>query len=90
MQYLSSIVLKRPLRVFVMFLASVICRNALAEQPDYGTLAAAIRSADYPCAHVQSVNSAGGNAWRVQCNSGRFLVTRTGDGKYSVSKAAIE
>ena len=90
MQDLSRIVLKRGWLVFVAFVGSVASGTALAEQPDYGTMAAAIRSADYPCAHVQSVNSAGNNAWRVQCNAGRYLVTRTGDGKYSVSKAAGE
>lgn len=90
MHYLSKIVLKRRLLVFTGLIVSIVSGNALAEQPNYGTMAAAIRSANYPCAHVQSVNSAGDNAWRVQCNSGQFLVTRTGDGKYSVSKAASE
>ena len=61
---------------------------AVAQTPDYGKLRAAIRSADYSCAHVQKVSDAGNDAWNVQCNSGLFLVTRIGDGEFSVIKKA--
>jgi len=69
---------------------AVVSGNAFAAQPDYGTMAAVIRSANYPCAHVQSINTAGSNMWSVECNSGRFKVTRDADGEYSVSKAGSE
>ena len=59
-----------------------------AQTPDYGKLRAAIRGADYSCAHVQKVSDAGNEAWNVQCNSGLFLVTRVADDKFSVIKKA--
>jgi hypothetical protein len=55
--------------------------------PSHGDLAAAIRSADLPCAHVLQVEPAGQNQWLVACNSGRFVVTRAPDGKLSVSRS---
>jgi hypothetical protein len=52
----------------------------------HGETAAAIRSADYPCAHVLALQSAGDNAWSVDCNSGTFLVTRNEDCSYAVTQ----
>lgn len=53
----------------------------------YGEMAAAIRSANYPCAHVLNVDSGGGNAWLVQCNSGTFNVFRDDNGDFQVTPA---
>jgi hypothetical protein len=61
--------------------------GAFADEPDHGTLAAAIRSANLPCNHVIRVTSAGSNAWNVQCNSGKFRVVRDDEGEYSATKA---
>ena len=61
--------------------------NVFADVPDYGTMAAAIRSANYPCTHVIHVSSISSNSWNVECNSGRFRVTRDEEGDYSVTKA---
>jgi hypothetical protein len=61
--------------------------GALADEPDYGTLAAAIRSANLPCEHVIRVTPSGSNAWNVECNSGKFHVIRNDEGEYSAAKA---
>ena len=61
--------------------------SAFAEEPDYGTLAAAIRSSKLPCEHVIRVSPAGTNAWNVECNSGKFHVIRNDEGEYSATKA---
>jgi hypothetical protein len=61
---------------------------SFAQAPSYGELAAAIRSADFPCARVIETFAADGDStWNVQCNSGNFLVSQDKDGNYSVSKA---
>ena len=70
----------------------VITGALLAAQPavadmSYGEMAAAIRSANYPCAHVLNVDSAGDNAWVVQCNSGTFKVFRDENGDFQVTPA---
>jgi hypothetical protein len=57
-----------------------------AEMSD-GEIAAAIRSADYPCDHVLEVQATGDNGWRVQCNSGTYQVTRDTNGQFRVAKA---
>ena len=50
-----------------------------------GSVAAAIREAGYPCAHVIQMDRSkegaveGYTAWNVSCNSGRFRVTFKGD-----------
>ena len=50
-----------------------------------GSVAAAIREAGYPCAHVIQMDRSkegaaeGYTAWDVSCNSGRFKVTFKGD-----------
>lgn len=55
------------------------------EEVAAGSLAAAIREAGYPCAHVtESERSEEGSAegftvWKVRCNSGGFKVTFKGD-----------
>ena len=50
-----------------------------------GSVAAAIRAAGHPCAHVIEMDrlkeeaAEGYTAWDVRCNSGRFKVTFKGD-----------
>jgi hypothetical protein len=59
---------------------------AFATEMDHGDMAAAIRSADYPCQHVLEMQATGDNAWRVLCNSGTYQVTRKTNGQFSVVK----
>ena len=56
--------------------ALLIAPGAFAEEMDHGTLAAAIRSADFPCNQVISVSESSENTWSVQCNAGTYEVTR--------------
>lgn len=60
---------------------------AAAQDVAHGTLAAAIRSAGYPCARVLEKERAseGSSVWRVKCNSGRFSVTMDGDSASAVT-----
>lgn len=51
----------------------------------WGEMASAIRSADFPCAQVLNTTPIGDNVWSVECNSGKFRVTRDPAGQYSVS-----
>ena len=67
-------------------IASVIPAALHATETSHGEMRAAIRSADYPCTHVVAMESAGENAWSVQCNSGRFRVSRDPDGNYTVTQ----
>lgn len=74
----------------ILLLSSMLAMasvSAFADEPDHGTLAAAIRSANLPCNHVIRVTSAGSNAWDVKCNSGKFHVVRDDEGEYSATKA---
>jgi hypothetical protein len=59
---------------------------AFATEMSYGEMAAAIRSADYPCDHVLGLKATGDNSWHVQCNSGTYQVTRDANGQFSVVK----
>jgi len=59
-----------------------------AAEVSHGEMAAAIRSANYPCAHVLSIESAGDNKWIVKCNSGAFSVSRDEQGRFAVTSAA--
>jgi hypothetical protein len=76
--------LQRISLVLAMILALV--QPAFAAEVNDGELAAAIRSADYPCEHVLGQQATGDNDWRVQCNSGTYLVTRDANGQFSVIK----
>jgi hypothetical protein len=74
----------RSIRAFMMttvLSGALLTSPAFAEEMDHGTLAAAIRSADFPCNHVISARSADENTWIVQCNSGTYEVSRDEDGK---------
>jgi hypothetical protein len=59
---------------------------AFAAEVDYGTMAATIRGAEYPCDHVLEVQATGDNGWLVQCNSGAYQVTRNANDQFSVVK----
>jgi len=63
-----------------------LIQPAFATEMARGDMAAAIRSAGYPCQHVLEMQAAGDNAWRVQCNSGTYQVTRDANGQFSVVK----
>ena len=67
--------------------ASATALLANATGMTHGEMAAAIRSANYPCAHVIGLESTGQNAWSVQCNSGKFRVSRDQDGNFTVSRS---
>ena len=64
----------------------VIAPLAHAAEMTHGEASAVIRSANYPCAHVQELEGAGDNAWSVQCNSGKFRISRNQDGEFTVKQ----
>jgi hypothetical protein len=63
-----------------------LVQPAFAAEISHGEMAAAIRSADYPCQHVLQLQATGDNNWLVQCNSGAYQVTRDVNGQFSVVK----
>ena len=67
---------------------TVFSTSIAAAEVSHGEMAAAIRSANYPCAHVLSIESAGENKWIVKCNSGAFSVSRDEQGRFAVTSAA--
>ena len=69
---------------FSLIIVSLFSAQSTATDVSQGELAGAIRSADYPCAQVLKVDSDGTNAWLVQCNSGKFSVSRDQDGDFNV------
>ena len=76
--------LERITLTLTMIIALV--QATIAAEVNDGELAAAIRSADYPCEHVLAQQASGDNNWTVQCNSGTYLVTRDANGQFSVVK----
>ena len=79
----------RDLQRIILALTTTLAlvQPAFAAEMSDGEMAAAIRSADYPCDHVLEVQATGDNGWRVQCNSGTYQVTRVANGQFSVVKA---
>lgn len=73
-----------------MIAGVMVATPLVAGEVSHGEMAGAIRSADYPCARVLEINSAGDDAWVVQCNSGTFSVSRDPDGGFSVTQTASE
>jgi hypothetical protein len=67
-------------------IAGLLSPQATAADVSHGEMAAAIRSANYPCAQVLNVDSDGDNAWVVQCNSGKFNVFRDENGDLKVAQ----
>lgn len=68
--------------IFLLTIASWVD----ASETTHGEMRAAIRSANLPCANVINLESTGNNNWIVQCNSGKFRVTRDQSGKFTVSQ----
>ena len=69
-----------------VIVSGVFSPHAAAVDVSHGELAGAIRSASYPCARVINVDSNGDNDWIVQCNSGKFNVTRDQNGDFTVTQ----
>jgi len=67
--------------------ALALVQPASAAEVSKGEMAAAIRSADYPCHHVMDMQAIEDDDWRVQCNSGTYQVTRDENGQFSIIKA---
>ncbi len=63
-----------------------LVQPAFAAEMNDGEMAAAIRSADYPCQQVLELQAIGDNGWRVRCNSGIYQVSRDANGQFSVVK----
>jgi len=72
--------------LFFSVIVGGLLSQAAAADVSHGEMAAAIRSADYPCAQVLQVDSVGDDAWVVQCNSGKFNVSRDQNGDLKVTR----
>lgn len=70
-----------------MMAGGLVSAPLAAAEVSHGEMAGAIRSANYPCAHVVKIDRTGDNAWVVQCNSGTFRVSREPDGRFNVTQA---
>jgi hypothetical protein len=71
----------------VLTAALALAWPAFATGIDRGDRVAAIRSADYPCQQVLDLQETGNNAWRVQCNSDTYQVSRDEEGRFSVVRS---
>jgi len=69
-----------------VILGSMVCAAASAADVSHGEMAAAIRSANLPCAHVLKIDTLGDEVWVVQCNSGTFRVSRDKGGGFQVTQ----
>ena len=75
------------IRLAFMTTLALVQPALAAEMVSDGEMAAAIRSADYPCDHVLDMQAMSDDDWRVQCNSGTYEVTRDENGQFSVIQA---
>ena len=73
--------------LFSVIVVGSLSPVAFAADVSHGKMAGAIRSANYPCVQVLKIDSAGNNAWVVQCNSGKFNVSRDENGEFKVTQA---
>ena len=64
-----------------------LVQPVFATEMAHGDMVAIIRSADYPCQRVLELQDTANDSWRVQCNSGVYLVSRDANGQFSVAKA---
>jgi hypothetical protein len=71
--------------LIAMLIALPFAQHLFADEMSQGEMAGIIRSASYPCAKVLTVQSSGESSWAVECNSGRFHVSKNSDGQFSVS-----
>ncbi len=69
-----------------VIVGGLLSPQATAADVSHGEMAAAIRSANYPCAQILKVDSDGNNVWVVQCNSGKFNVSRDQNGDLKVTQ----
>jgi hypothetical protein len=69
-----------------LILGSLVSAPVSAADVSHGEMAAAIRSADLPCAHVLKIDDLGDGVWIVQCNSGTFRVSRDKHGSLQVKQ----
>jgi hypothetical protein len=69
-----------------LVLGSLDSAPVSAADVSHGEMAAAIRSAKLPCAHVLKIDSLGDDVWVVQCNSGTFRVSRDNSGGFQVTQ----
>ena len=69
-----------------LIVSGLFSPHVTAVDVSHGEMAGAIRSADYPCAKVLTIDSNGDNAWIVQCNSGEFNVSRDRNGDFKVTR----
>ena len=70
-----------------LIIGGLFSAQTTATEVSNGEMAGAIRSADYACAQVLKIDSNGSDAWIVQCNSGKFAVSRDQDGNFKVTQA---
>jgi len=70
----------------IILAGSLFAAPVSATELSPGDAAGAVRSADYPCAHVAKVDPAGENTWLVQCNSGTFRISRDPEGRFEVTQ----
>lgn len=78
---------KQHLAVGMAVAIALLSNTTLGDStPPHGTLAAAIRSADLPCAQVIKVTAIGESRWSVRCNSGTYTVIRDKEGRLSASR----
>jgi len=66
--------------------AALAAEESSTVTPAHGELAAAVRSAGLPCAHVTGVNALTDDRWSVTCNAGTYTVIRAEDGGLSVAQ----
>jgi len=69
-----------------LIIGGLFSAQSSATEVSNGEMAGAIRSADYPCAQVLKIDSDGNNAWLVECNSGKFSVSRDQGGNFTVTQ----
>jgi hypothetical protein len=70
-----------------VIVGGLLSPQATAAEVSHGEMAGAIRSASYPCAKVLKVDSNGENDWVVQCNAGKYNVSRDQNGEFKVTQA---
>ena len=70
--------------VLISFLMVAFCVDA--SEVTHGDVQAAIRSADFACKQVINLKNSGDNIWVVECNSGKYRVTRDQKGNFTVSQ----
>ena len=73
--------------LFAVLFTLAFSTQLSAEEMSRGEIAGIIRSAEQPCKNVLALESTEKNSWKVECNSGGFIVIRETDGKFIVQSA---